>query len=183
MYEAKFSSRALAKLLTVAKTASGTLDLAPAVARICNKIVMMRSGLRCDFLLETLDNCQEYCAQAGLHFLKSDLVFDTDDLGLERDGFLQSLDDDIRQGCNSRQAVICGVLDEGVENFISSSSQLVIRIRSLGDLEKTGNAFVEMRREWVLLASNLARKALCKVHQSPAAGSCHLRTADQALKE
>ena len=73
---------------------------------------------------------EDHASNTGLHLFQSDAVFHTDHLLLHRDHVLQTLKHDIGEVSDQRKAVIGSVGDEGVKNFVSCSTKLVVCILS-----------------------------------------------------
>lgn len=140
-------------------------------------------GLGLDLRFETLNNGKNDTNQASLHLFQGDAVLDADNLGLHGNSLLETLEHDIRQSGNHGQAVVGSICDERVENFVSSSAELVVSILSLSESKKRLDALLEVPRKRVGLSANFTGEAVGNVHQSPAAGAGNLGSAGKTIEE
>lgn len=69
-------------------------------------------------------------SQARLHLFQSNSIFDANNLLLKGHSLLKTLKDHIGQASNHGEAIIGGVGDPGVYDFVCSGTELVIGVMS-----------------------------------------------------
>jgi hypothetical protein len=65
-----------------------------------------------------------------LDLFQSNAVLDTDNLLLQGHGLFETLQNDIREACNHGKAIVGGVENPGIQDFIGSRSKLAIGVVS-----------------------------------------------------